>query len=359
MVRRRQRIRPRLPGIDRLHRRRFIRLDLAARRGETQTLRLSRRLILEIFCEQSRQSRRRSAGGLRWNCHAYVPFRQENGRRQLRLPKDKRRRKENLRGPVYNGAAEEVLLRFVDPAFLQPAWRNPLMFRLVRPVLALACLAVFAVGLDAAAPPVKLEKGDRIVFLGDSITAAAVGPKGFVTLIKKDLAEKHKDLDVKVIGAGVSGNRVPDLQKRLEKDVLSKKPTIVVIYIGINDVWHFDMNPPRGTSTKDYEAGLRDVIKRCQDAGARVVLCTPSLIGEKKPGSNRDDAKLDAYAEISRTVAKEMKVPVCDLHKEFQAYEKAHNPENKERGILTRDGVHLTDAGDRFVADAILKALGA
>ena len=234
------------------------------------------------------------------------------------------------------------------------------MLRLVRPVLAVACFAGLAVGVAAAeAPPVKLEKGDRIVFLGDSITAAAVGPKGFVTLIKKDMAEKHKDLDVKVIGAGVSGNRVPDIQKRLEKDVLSKKPTIVVIYIGINDVWHFDMKPPRGTSKKDYAAGLRDVIKRCQTAGARVILCTPSVIGEKKPGSNRDDAKLDAYAEISRTVAKEMKVPVCDLHKDFQVYETKHNPENKDRGILTRDSVHLTDAGNQFVADAILKALGA
>ena len=122
------------------------------------------------------------------------------------------------------------------------------MFRLVRPVLAVACLAGFAAGLATAAeaPAVTLEKGDRIVFLGDSITAAGVGPKGFVTLIKNALAEKHKDLGVKVIGAGVSGNKVPDIQKRLEKDVLSKKPTIVVIYIGINDVWHGERRPGQG-----------------------------------------------------------------------------------------------------------------
>jgi lysophospholipase L1-like esterase len=235
------------------------------------------------------------------------------------------------------------------------------MFRLIRPALAVAFFASFVVGNATAAdePSASLKKGDRIVFLGDSITAAGVGPKGYVTLIKNALAEKHKDLGVEVIGAGVSGNKVPDVQGRLEKDVLSKKPTIVVIYIGINDVWHGEKDPAKGTSKENYEAGLRDVIKRCRDAGARVVLCTPSVIGEKNDGSNTNDVKLDEYAGISRAVAKDLKVPICDLRKAFQAYEKDHNPDNKEAGILTGDHVHLNDAGNQFVADAILKTLGA
>jgi len=37
---------------------------------------------------------------------------------------------------------------------------------------------------------------------------------------------------IEIIGAGVGGNKVPDLQARIEKDVLAKKPTIVVVYIG-------------------------------------------------------------------------------------------------------------------------------
>src|SRR4051794_34706718 len=105
--------------------------------------------------------------------------------------------------------------------------------RLLIPTLLLA-LAAPAAADDT--PPLK--KGERIIFLGDSITEAGVGPKGYVTLIKKRLAEKHEDLGIEVIGAGVSGNKVPDLQRRFDKDVLAKKPTLVVIYIGINDVWH-------------------------------------------------------------------------------------------------------------------------
>src|SRR5438105_2436035 len=64
-------------------------------------------------------------------------------------------------------------------------------------------------GLTAAAEdqPVGLKKGDRIVFLGDSITQAGVGTKGYVTLIKNTLKENHADLGIEVIGAGISGNK--------------------------------------------------------------------------------------------------------------------------------------------------------
>jgi lysophospholipase L1-like esterase len=158
--------------------------------------------------------------------------------------------------------------------------------------------------------PVTLKKGDRIVFLGDSITEAGVRAKGYVTLLKRALEEKHKDLEIEVLGAGVSGNKVPDLQRRLDKDVLAKKPTLVVIYIGINDVWHGENDPAKGTSKEDFEAGLKEVIGKITSSGARVVLCTPSVIGEKKDGANKLDGKLDEYADISRKVAKDLKVPV-------------------------------------------------
>jgi lysophospholipase L1-like esterase len=200
-----------------------------------------------------------------------------------------------------------------------------------------------------------LKKGERIVFLGDSITQAGVGPKGYVTLIKNTLAERHKDLGIEVIGAGISGNKVPDLQRRLDKDVIAKKPTLVVIYIGINDVWHSEMNPPRGTPRDKYEEGLKEIIGKIKDAGARVVLCTPTVIGEKK--SNKLDAQLDEYADVSRKVAKDTRVTLCDLRKTFREYLEKHNADDKEKGVLTSDRVHLNDAGNQLVADTILATI--
>ncbi len=228
-------------------------------------------------------------------------------------------------------------------------------------LFALTAFAVLGLLLPRAAAEEKavtLKKGDRIVFLGDSITAGGVGPKGYVTLVKDQLKEKHADLGIEVIGAGVSGNKVPDLQKRLDKDVLAKKPTVVVIYIGINDVWHGEKDPAKGTPKDKYEAGLKEIIGKCQDAGARVILCTPSVIGEKGDGSNNLDEKLDAYAAISRAVAKDTKAHLCDLRKAFLDYEKKNNKDNKEKGVLTSDRVHLNDAGNKFVAATILKCLG-
>ena len=157
--------------------------------------------------------------------------------------------------------------------------------------------------------------GERIVFLGDSITQAGAGPKGYVSLCRESIKASHPDADLEIIGAGISGNRVPDLQARLERDVLDKNPTLVVVYIGINDVWHSQQN--RGTSKDDYRSGLQDIIARIQAKGARVILCTPSVIGEKTDGSNPLDGMLDEYSEISRSVASATKSQLLDLRKAF------------------------------------------
>src|SRR5262245_6517527 len=64
-------------------------------------------------------------------------------------------------------------------------------------------ILVVAVTASALAPaaddPPPLKKGDKIVFLGDSITAGGVRPTGYVTLIKNALAEKHKELGIEVV----------------------------------------------------------------------------------------------------------------------------------------------------------------
>lgn len=207
------------------------------------------------------------------------------------------------------------------------------------------------------APKIGLHPGDRIIFLGDSITRQGDQPGGYVTIVRDTLTARHPDLGLEIIGAGVSGNKVPDLRERLHQDVLSKRPAVVFIYVGISDVWH-SIKPQGGTPVSRYEAGLRSIIGRTTSSGARVVLCTPSVIGERHDGSNPLDTMLDEYAAISRRVARELDVPLVDLRKAFLKYLRDYNGENLESGILTYDGVHLNDAGNRLVAEQVLKALG-
>ncbi len=226
---------------------------------------------------------------------------------------------------------------------------------------AILALFVFAFPFPTTAetPKVKpLAKDQTIVFLGDSITQAGNDKGGYVALIREELARKYKDLNVKVVGAGISGNKVPDLQKRVDKDVIEKKPSIVVIYIGINDVWHGENDPAKGTPKDKFDMGLREVIEKITKSGAQVILCTPSVIGELPDGTNKNDPRLDEYSEVSRNIAKELNLPLCDLRKEFIVYLKdKNNKDPKKAGILTSDGVHLNAAGNKFVADLLLKML--
>jgi lysophospholipase L1-like esterase len=207
-----------------------------------------------------------------------------------------------------------------------------------------------------------LQQTERIVFLGDSITAAGARPDDYITLIRQALDAFEGGAGIETIGAGISGNKVNNLQARLQKDVLDREPTIVFIYIGINDVWHWKRNQAGvlagGTTEEAFEAGLKEIIGRITAAGARVFLCTPTVIGEKVEGGNDRDPMLDAYSDISRRVAAETKSQLVDLRAAFIAYLQANNPENKDRGILTRDAVHLNPAGNRLVAAEMLKALG-
>lgn len=200
-------------------------------------------------------------------------------------------------------------------------------------------------------------KPDTILFFGDSITELGVKPNGYVTLIRSELNSQFPKRNIEIIGAGISGHKVPDLEARLNSDVLLKQPDIVVIYIGINDVWHSILPGHTGTSAEDFEAGLHRIIRQLKAINADVVLCTPSVVGEKKDGSNLLDLQLDQYAEISRNIANKENLMLIDLRKEFKSYLSVNNPANAEKGILTYDGVHLSDKGNKFVAVMMLQQL--
>ncbi|MBX3239649.1 MAG: SGNH/GDSL hydrolase family protein [Chitinophagaceae bacterium] len=196
----------------------------------------------------------------------------------------------------------------------------------------------------------------KVVFFGDSITQAGVGPAGYITVLQQMLAQAGKDKEFELTGAGIGGNKVYDLYLRLEDDVLSKKPNLVFIYIGINDVWH-KRSHGTGTDADKFERFYNRLIDKIQAAGAQVIICTPTVIGEKKDNVNELDGDLNKYAEIIRGIAKAKNVGLIDLRKSTVDYISKNNPENKASGILTTDGVHMNEAGNRFLAEQFLEKL--
>ena len=205
---------------------------------------------------------------------------------------------------------------------------------------------ILAAGLISFIP----QKKKRVIFFGDSITQAGVNPGGYIMRIDSLCRAEGKSDDFEFIGAGIGGNKVYDLYLRMDADVMSKDPDIVLIFVGVNDVWH-KRSYGTGTDPDKFEKFYQAIIDKLKSKNCKVVLCTPACIGEKTDFSNDQDGDLNEYSKIIRHLAESNECPLVDLRKLFLAYDLAHNPDNKDRGILTRDRVHLNDTGNMLVAE--------
>ena len=203
----------------------------------------------------------------------------------------------------------------------------------------------------AMKPPRK----NRIVFFGDSITQMGVNKGGYIDRLQAAINDKGLQNRYELRGAGIGGNKVYDLYLRLEEDVLAKKPGVVVIWVGVNDVWH--KTSGTGTDLDKYEKFYVALIKKMQAKKIKVILVTPAAIGEKYDGSNPQDKDLDLYSDVIRKLAQQYACEVVDLRRIFMQYEKQFNTANHESGILTTDRVHLNDKGNQLVADEMWKVL--
>ncbi|MDD2794048.1 MAG: GDSL-type esterase/lipase family protein [Sediminibacterium sp.] len=199
-------------------------------------------------------------------------------------------------------------------------------------------------------------KKRKVVFFGDSITEMGAQPGGYIRLLEQVLGKENLADQYEMVGAGIGGNKVTDLYLRMEEDVLKKNPDIVVLYVGINDVWHKRL---AGTGTDYMKFGqfYEAIVKKLQSAGIKVIVCTPSVIGERKDFSNEQDGELNMYSNWLRYYAKTNQLPCVDLRTAFTNYLIANNPDNQEKGILTTDRVHLNAVGNQFLADEIWKVL--
>lgn len=192
----------------------------------------------------------------------------------------------------------------------------------------------------------------KVIFFGDSITQLGVEPEGYITLIG-DLMKNEGMESFDLLGAGVGGNKIYDLYLRMREDVISKGPDIVVIYEGVNDVWH-KSTFGTGTDPDKYEKFYRAIIMELLSSNIKVILCTPAVIGEKKDCTNQQDGDLNKYSNIIKAIAVDYDLQVCDLRSIFLNYEELHNEKNSENGVLTTDGVHLNLTGNKLVAAEIL-----
>jgi lysophospholipase L1-like esterase len=210
-------------------------------------------------------------------------------------------------------------------------------------------LSLLSLTLTSAFAEIAIKSGDKVAFLGDSITQQGKGsPTGYVNLVADGLAQSG--VKIEVIGAGISGHKSNQMLERLERDVLSKNPQWMTLSCGVNDVWH----GARGVSLEDYQKNIAAIVDKAQAAGIKVVLLTSTMIGEDQ--ANPNNQKLIPYNEFLKTLAKEKKCLLADLNQRMQdEVKKANTP---GRNALTGDGVHMAFLGNVMMAEGILETVG-
>ena len=194
-----------------------------------------------------------------------------------------------------------------------------------------------------------MPRSTTLVFAGDSITdagrdrgdAASLGD-GYVRLIAEALGE-----DAVVVNKGIAGDRAVDLAARWD-DVLAAEPTVLTVYIGVNDMWRrFDSGDP--TSAEDFEETVTALLEAAREAGVeRFLLVEPFFV----PVSDGQDAwleDLDPKRAAVRRLAERFDATLVELHDSVGAAADAHGA-----GAIAPDGVHPTPQGSALIADAWL-----
>ena len=234
----------------------------------------------------------------------------------------------------------------------------------------------------------------RVVFFGDSLTEGKPGA-AYLDALARRVAADERLRGVELVNAGVGGDTVVNLARRMEGDVVPLAPDWVVVMVGVNDsaTWLLRRSLPtlqqyrslryfteykgvrQAVTPNRYLSGLRVLVDGLRArTGARVALCTPATNGESL--RSREWRALDRYAEAARWVASERECPLLDVHAAFAreletlprrtlrqriATARRRWPDEgdievkaRERGYhLTFDGAHLTRRGAELVAEVM------
>ena len=193
----------------------------------------------------------------------------------------------------------------------------------------MVAVAAVAVAFAAAAEDGLLVKsGDTLAFLGDSITQQGQeSPDGYVSLVLRSLAVEG--VYVKPVKAGVSGHKSNDMLARLDRDVLVKKPKVMTLSCGVNDVWHQDNN--RGVSLEDYQKNISAIFDKCAASNCQVVVLTATMFEEREMDKSKHNVTLAPYNEWLRAEAKRRGYPVREAHARRRAHASRGQPADGPR----------------------------
>ena len=194
--------------------------------------------------------------------------------------------------------------------------------------------------------------GDRIAFLGDSITqCGSDDPRGWVNILESRV---RKEVDeVAFIHAGIGGNTSADMLKRINADVIRRKPTWVFFSCGVNDSPNPAADNP-GVPLDKYVKNVSTIFDKLDKTGAKIVVLSQTPVMEDDPNYGANINLVSYNAELKR-MALERKYIYLDPGAAIRkAIAEKKDPQKR---TLTWDGTHLNHRGNAIFADVVLKGL--
>ena len=181
-----------------------------------------------------------------------------------------------------------------------------------------------------------------IAFLGDSVTQGCfecylLNPTKVETVydyensysnkLKRMLHILYPRVQVNVINSGISGDNATNGIKRLDRDVLSYHPDLVVVGFALNDCCGGENGVER------YYNAMSEIVKRIKNSGAECIVLTPNMMNtatschlkdqhlitlSKTLAGLQNGGILDKYVEKARRVAMENEVVLCDVYAKWK-----------------------------------------
>lgn len=196
----------------------------------------------------------------------------------------------------------------------------------------------------------------KIVFFGDSITDAerdrtdpADLGKGYVKIAAGKLRPLYPGLTIEILNKGVGGDRTADLLLRLQEDVVDEHPDVVVLEVGINDVWR-RFSCGEIVSPEQFKNNYGKIVAAIKGTGAKLLILQPYALNVCD--KQRFRPYLNAFNEIIREIAVREGIALVPLDEIFTGVTQDINPAQ-----FAEDGVHPTHRGCRYIADLVIKEL--
>ncbi|MGH9677325.1 MAG: SGNH/GDSL hydrolase family protein, partial [Candidatus Acidiferrum sp.] len=222
-------------------------------------------------------------------------------------------------------------------------------------------IAVSTVFLLLVIAPVRAQKsaqrfffkeGDRVVFLGDSITEQYQ----YSTYIELYLTTRFPTWNMQFLNAGISGDTATGGAKRFAAHVLAENPTAVTINFGMNDGGYGNFDVGAAANFIKQTSIMVDMARKSR---IRVALISPNAV------EVRNKPTLATYLETQRKfyaglrdLAEKYDIPFVDQYTTTrQVLERMAADKSKVKPFP--DGVHTSEAGGLLMACTILRGLNA